>query len=196
MSKFIQAFAIFFTAWSFSTAFGEGQIDGTDPRFDSRYLIKAGERAKDFVLQKIEALSVEEQTNNGTHLELIDARDPRLYGSGQPIQPPFPAELALVRVGSNGQMRILSLVLDRPGYFAFKSFPSGGFIFSVSTSVEFLSYDGKNEGTFASVGRSTSGRGWIYNPYVRGMGNEVSSDQFDVAVSNFLARYVYLITQR
>jgi|GEM_PF-3509513 len=160
-----------------------------DPRFDSRFIIKAGERARTFVYSRIEEQSAAEQAGQGTRLEVLDARDPRLYGAGQPIQPPVPADLALVRINQAGQFRVIALMIDRPGAFAIKLL-NGSFVLGISTSVERLEISSYDAGNYASISRSTAGAGWLYNRYVRNFGNQVTPDQFDALVADFLTEYV------
>jgi hypothetical protein len=154
--------------------------------FNSQFLVTAGENAKKFIYEQLD--------QHG--LTIFDARDPRLYPNGGPLQPPTPADKAILSVFPDGTWRIRALVIDRPGYFEAKEFPTGNFIISIAYDVEGVAYNSRFDGLYASVNRNTSGYGWNYLYYLRGLGNQVSPAAFDQAVANFLANSVLFISRR
>ena len=161
---------------------------------DSLFLVRAGDNAKRFFYQKIEEQNQAATSRGlGFRFDLIDARDPRLYGPGQPIQPPTPADLVLIKTWSNGAWRALAFVIDRPGYLLVKESPTGNFVIDIGYGAERIAYTSRFDGLFASVGRNTSGMGWNYVYYLRGQGNWVNPMQFDAAVATFLSNSVAYI---
>ncbi len=154
--------------------------------FNSQFLLTAGENAKKFLYEQLDQRG----------LTIFDARDPRLYPNGGPIQPPTPADKAVLSIFPNGTWRIRALIIDRPGYFEAKEFPTGNLIISIEYDVERVAYSSRFDGLFASVVRNTSGYGWNYIYYLRGLGNAVSPAAFDQAVANFLSNGAQFISSR
>jgi hypothetical protein len=162
---------------------------------NSQYLVEAGERAKAYFYKLIQERSDFAKKNNlGIEFVVMDARDPRLYARGAPIQPPTPAEKALVKVARNGQFMILALFQDQPGFLKVKEFQDGNLVAEIVFGVEKITYSSRFDGLFASVTRFTEGQGWRYVYYARGQGNDVNPAQFDTRVAAFLQNTVMYIT--
>jgi len=182
------------TASSVTAQNGAAATERLDWQFDSNWLVRAGENAKAFWYSALTERSTATTSSSGVQFAIYDARDPRLYPPGAPLQPPTPADKAVVKIFPNGNFVITALIIDRPGYLALKEFPNGNRIIDISFDVERLAYGSRFDGLFASASRFTSGAGWNYLLYLRGFGNQISSVQFDAAVMDFLRRSVLYVT--
>lgn len=162
----------------------------------STYLSDAGETAKKYVYSLIEKRNEAVKVSGGTFkFVIMDARDPRLYAPGSAIQPPSPADKALVKVANDGRYMILALIVDRPGLFVAKEFPTGNKIFDIEYPVQKVAYSSRFDGLFGSVTRNTSGNGWTYVYYLRGYDNfSVTPAMFDAAIATFLQNGVLYMT--
>jgi hypothetical protein len=166
--------------------------DSQDPRFNSTYLIEAGDRAKAYWYKAV--FTRNQSLPTGLEYIVTDARDPRLYPPGAPIQPPTPADNALVKVASNGNFLITALIIDRPGVLEIKEFPTGNRVIDIYYDVRKLTYSSRFDGLFASITRFTAGYGWDYQLYLRGYGNQINSVFFDNSVASFLQRSAAYVT--
>ena len=186
-----------FAACGASSSKSEGTLlsaQSSDPRFDSTWLIQQGERSKSFWMQEFTRRSAAAQQSTGFRFVIMDARDPRLYPPGAPIQPPTPADKAIVKFAPNGAWVITALFIDRPGYFLLKEFPTGNRVIEIQWGEERLAWESRWHGLFASVSRFTSGNGWEYLWYLRGRGNQVWPAEVESAVAEFLSRSVIHVT--
>ena len=162
---------------------------------NSRYLTEAGDNAKSYFYELIEKRNAFAKANKfQVKFVIMDARDPRLYPPGAAIQPPSPAEKAIVKVANDGRFQVLALIQDQPGYLNIKEFPNGNKVTEVAYGAEKISYSSRFDGLFASATRATSGRGWMYIYYLRGWGNNVNPQQFDNAARVFLENTMLYVT--
>ena len=163
------------------------QLVDTNPRFDTDYLLQAGSNAVKAWYKLFEEASQQLRENGaGYSYILLDARDPSLYPPGAPLQPPSPATQVIVKISADGQNKLpVALILENTGYFELKGM-DGGHMFTIQFAREKLEYKDKLAGKLGSVGRNSSGNGFNYVYYIRGRGNSVTPQQFDLAVLGWL----------
>jgi hypothetical protein len=162
---------------------------------NSMYLIEAGDNAKDYFYKLIDKRNAFAKANKfQVKFVIMDARDPRLYPPGAAIQPPSPAERAIVKIADDGRFQVLALIQDQPGFLKIKEFPSGNKISEVVYAAEKISYSSRFDGLFASATRATAGQGWMFIYYLRGWGNNVNPQQFDGAAKVFLENTMLYVT--
>lgn len=162
-----------------------------DPRFDSHYLVKEGQRSVATFFDLIKHRN-DQLKYAGAKFELVivDARDPRLYSGMYPIQPPTPATHAVLRVNRYTSAWVLSAwLLLGPDYLQLK-YRNGGFAFGIAYGINRIAFRTGLAGLVASVSRNTSGAGWNYLYYVRGRGNLVSPQMYSVTVMSLLRNVV------
>ena len=173
----------------------DGATHLKDSPMNSDYLADAGDNAKVYFYNLIKERNSTLRTAGAAFkFEVMDARDPRLYAPGSAIQPPTPAEKAIVKVADNGQFVILALLIDRPGILMAKEFPTGNKIITIEYGVERIAYSSRFDGLYGSVIRNTSGNGWYYIYYLLGLGNNVNAAMFDSAIARFLQTAVVYMT--
>lgn len=161
----------------------------------STSLIDSGDNAKRYFYQLIDKRNEFARINKfKVKFVVMDARDPRLYPVGAVIQPPSPAEKAIVKVADDGRFQVLALIQEQPGFFKIKEFPNGNKVSEVSYGAEKISYSSRFDGLFASVTRVTSGQGWMFVYYLRGWGNDVNPQQFDDSARVFLENTMLFVT--
>lgn len=182
------------TAGCKSTGRATGMDASLNESANSEYLVEAAGRAKKYIDSLIQERN-QFASLNGFNVQfmIVDARDPRLYPAGAPIQPNTPAEKALIKYNATGQFIILAWIQDQPGIYRFKEI-NGNRIIDIQYAVEKIAYGSRWDGNFASVTRNTSGNGWFYIYYVKRFGNNVNPEQFDNAVATFLQNAVMYMT--
>ena len=194
MSKILK-FCLMLAVTAFSGPLTVRASEWTSWPGNSTYLSETGERAKAFFYSQIERRNLyAQEVRAGVRFVVMDARDPRLYFPGAAIQPPTPAEKVIVKVSESGAFIIMAFILDRPGNLTLKESPTGNLVIQVNYAVNRIEYRSRFDGLFASAHRVTSGYGWNYVYYLRGLGNNVTPGYFENAVGGFLTNAAVYIT--
>src|SRR4051812_30783264 len=85
-----------FAALSILFVVGPTTVSHADPAADSFFIMRAGDNAKAFFYKAVQERSDYAKQQGALYsFQIMDARDPRLYAPGAPIQPITPADTVL-----------------------------------------------------------------------------------------------------